>query len=886
MTTSLYVLLADKSTKRRKHETSEDPLQEKSTSAGRHIKGKNGNKAGKKKVQSKEEEDRTISNGSNDRSKVKQRKRKVKPSRSQEGIVYTEEEEESEHTAASNRTSKRQKKVTNAPKSTKAVTSHPQGVRKSTQRVQKGAENEQKGAKVQKDTHDDETKEPGDEISHDGGDGECNSVSSDESGCAFDNWDDDGDEGPDAFEGNSSELSNNKDQIRELKKEQDVSENEESKEKLMIDNGKTVKMEDDMDARKKDSSIESTLTTSNNDVNNVKQEIEASETSHKLNEDKDDDIECEVVVLPKLKRKLWNKKEPKTHGKAHSAPVSSANSQGEWKVKIRCSVNDVQDNKSQDQCDKTQGPGGRSRGIVKDIDQVKEEEIKAIDYEDDVEDQDQNDEIEVKDEDMERDEDENGSSKDIPKEKIHLNLNEWEKFDISSGSKQCPVCNKTFAQKLNLTRHLRTHLTPSARPFQCDKCDSGFIRKTELDKHLAMHERNAVRMYKCPKCREAFASKKTLEQHREGSCSGARRKKKPYKCEGCKKSYATEDILVNHHCKTKRYPQCEKCGERFTLRQKLEEHSTKHKSDDPIQCFVCQSECSSTEEVITHVDIHTRNGKQPFVCNLCRMSYRKEASLLKHNCQPRSDPLKKQSYPRVKNEETSYRCQTCDKVLFSYRGYEHHMRTHTGEKPYMCTICGRRFAWKKGLQDHEASHSDERPFKCEICDASFKTLQVLNSHMVIHSERTSWRYQCDTCGKFFPRIGCLKSHVQRHKPEKDHKCTECPKTFPTTHALFLHKKTHTLEKPHVCELCGRGFRQTQHLKTHMLTHTGEKQFSCEYCFKGFARAGDLRVHVRTHTGEKPYVCECGRAYAQPGGLLSHCRSTGHAKVAPATQSSN
>ena len=862
----LCILLPDKTTKRGKHQASEDLVQETRTLAPKiygniRSKSKN-NKAGKKNVQSKEQEDKTVNNKSSDSSEVKQRKRKVKANRSQEGIVYTEEEEsETEDTFAGNRRTKKPRKATNVKTRAKDATKHSRHVQNIIQSVQETVKKKQKGGKIRRDAHDDETKKSCDEVGH-GSDGEG---SIDELECAFNDLDDD--DSPDAWEVNEPDIKDEscggKDAISVVKEEQGVDENEMSRK----DTVKTLITQDDMDAKKtKDIN---TLTACHSDINKLKLESIAKDTSHSLGEDdQDNDLECTVIVSPKLKTKLWNRKELKTHNEAQFTPVSSSNNQVDCKVKILSSVHEVQDNKIQDQCDKIHGPGGKVQSKDEEITHAKDEAIK--DTEDDDDDQDQNDE--AQDEDMESDQYQNGSSKDIPKEMIRLNRSEWEKYDISSESKQCPICNKAFPKILSLTRHLKTHLIPSARPFPCYMCDNGYVQRAELDKHLALHERNTVRMYKCPICREAFCSQKTLEQHITRFCSGERGKK-PFKCEGCQNSYATEDHLVNHRCKTKQYPQCEKCGERFTLRQKFEEHCEKHKSYDAIKCFVCQSEFRSTEELITHIDIHTQNGKQPFVCGLCKMSCGTEATLLKHDCRPISKRMK-----------DSYKCQTCEKILFTYHGYKNHLKLHKDDRRFMCTACGKCFRYSKDLENHEAIHSDERPFKCEICDASFKTLRVLQSHMVIHAERSAWRFQCDTCGKSFQRSAGLRSHVQIHQPEKDYKCTECSKTFLTNQALSFHMRTHSSEKPHVCELCGRGFRQLQHLRTHMLTHTGEKQFSCEYCFKEFARAGDLRVHVRTHTGEKPYVCECGRAYAQPGGLLSHCRSTGHAKAIPVKSS--
>ena len=58
----------------------------------------------------------------------------------------------------------------------------------------------------------------------------------------------------------------------------------------------------------------------------------------------------------------------------------------------------------------------------------------------------------------------------------------------------CTVCDKRFAQKSNLIKHLLAkHLLISSgerggeRPLQCNVCDKRFTSKDTLSKHLGTH---------------------------------------------------------------------------------------------------------------------------------------------------------------------------------------------------------------------------------------------------------------------------------------------------------------------------------------------------------------------------------------------------------------
>ena len=70
-------------------------------------------------------------------------------------------------------------------------------------------------------------------------------------------------------------------------------------------------------------------------------------------------------------------------------------------------------------------------------------------------------------------------------------------------------------------------------------------------------------------------------------------------------------------------------------------------------------------------------------------------------------------------------------------------------------------------------------------------------------------------------------------------------------------KIHTGEKAYECNVCGKNFPRNFRLIEHKRSHVGEKPYECEYCKKTFAidSLSALAYYRKIHSGEKPYECE-------------------------------
>ncbi|XP_013169178.1 PREDICTED: zinc finger protein 665-like [Papilio xuthus] len=285
---------------------------------------------------------------------------------------------------------------------------------------------------------------------------------------------------------------------------------------------------------------------------------------------------------------------------------------------------------------------------------------------------------------------------------------------------------------------------------------------------------------------------------------------------------------------------------------------------------------------ITNISISPDDSLPKYICNEC-LETLKVAMTFKNTCEttdkrfrkilnPLGDPLF-HSYPYSKHDfQLILHQMKLKRVKMEQKRERERKRkervqqkkNHSKVKEIKCSPCDMVFETK----EHLAAHRREAQCMRRACDVCGQLVLSIGQHMR-HIHKRSVPHKCPTCGKEFPIIARLKSHMLVHTNTFNFFCDLCPYKCKHKYYLVMHMRTHTGEKPYKCAHCPATFVNPSNLNKHKLTHQ-EKQFKCMLCEKAFRTNGALREHHdATHMNIKHTCAYCGRDFRYKSDLRKH-----------------
>lgn len=104
----------------------------------------------------------------------------------------------------------------------------------------------------------------------------------------------------------------------------------------------------------------------------------------------------------------------------------------------------------------------------------------------------------------------------------------------------CDICQKHFADRSNLIKHLRTH--SGDKPFECAVCHKAFRHSSTLKDHENIHK--DTKPYHCSHCGKQFANMANVKRHERTHTDS-----KPFACMHCGRAFNQSSNCKQHEKK-------------------------------------------------------------------------------------------------------------------------------------------------------------------------------------------------------------------------------------------------------------------------------------------------------------------------------------------------
>ncbi|XP_029726992.1 zinc finger protein Xfin isoform X2 [Aedes albopictus] len=283
---------------------------------------------------------------------------------------------------------------------------------------------------------------------------------------------------------------------------------------------------------------------------------------------------------------------------------------------------------------------------------------------------------------------------------------------------------------------------------QCDICFKMF----KLRQTMRAHRKNihGIKNLICPICERPFALRFSLERHILSHQSVEERQRsapdiaRSFKCVTCDKTFKGNSGLLQHQKKVHgpRCHECHICNFRFTMRNKLEQHIKVHTRDrDSKEDFrLFQTQQMQPKEAFSTVNAdvegepksmnigneykqNTASDPASLIeCEKCQKTFKTQKSLWLHY--------------KFTHKPKKFKCSICSEFFASNKKLEEHILTkHNQEdstlKSQKCPFCDKVFLSVGQLNSHVLNHGP-RKHCCTVCSKTFTKLRNLKKHMKCH----------------------------------------------------------------------------------------------------------------------------------------------------------
>lgn len=228
-------------------------------------------------------------------------------------------------------------------------------------------------------------------------------------------------------------------------------------------------------------------------------------------------------------------------------------------------------------------------------------------------------------------------------------------------SLDCKLCGKKFRNPHRRKMHMYTH-KKAAQFEMCWFCGKS-IHKNSFNMHLEIHFQ---RPHECNICQKVCRNKSAMLYHRKSHFL-PEEEKGEYLCGICPKTFESETRLNKHILgHAPKQLMCGHCGKKFKRIKSLE----LHEEDRIERGGTCPL------KVIRGVPFITEEPSHP--CDVCDRLFIKPENVKRHRkyhfCKGDEEVIQ-----RLLVQPEVYRCEICERYLFSKITFQYHMSKHTGK---------------------------------------------------------------------------------------------------------------------------------------------------------------------------------------------------------------
>ncbi len=463
--------------------------------------------------------------------------------------------------------------------------------------------------------------------------------------------------------------------------------------------------------------------------------------------------------------------------------------------------------------------------------------------------------------------------------------------DCNKGRKlyECKHCGRTFKKRHQLWGHIRVHAEMGykegkSKSLQCQYCEKYFAYKCDLSKHISIVHEEQHR-FQCPHCGSLFPQHHNLVQH-----IGRNTKKSRYQCLVCNMYYKSKCQMAHHmemaHSQTQP-------GQTDTQTETMKAVQ----KDEKLPCPLCSKRFMNLATLRSHLKVIHTSGRR-IKCKFCRITFKQKAYLRKHVRRVHQDDMTAEDdglfltgspEPKVRLHLT---CKLCGKKflnttvdLFATHMKRVHLdggedvETHTAGHAGLlkCQVCHKLFTKRKYLAEHTkrlhagkrqksarnystAADQGEQCHRCVVCPAVYTTHHAMLNHMRrkhrdVHQQlqsanKSEATFQCLRCPESFQSGEELKTHIYM----KHVICKQPNSPRKTDHLLHLKKSSSPQKTEH---LPNRKQPSSPKNNTRVgaikfeAAGTGGGTFKCGYCLLSFDDRRMLNRHmVQNHAGDE------------------------------------